>query len=141
MLQLPMLAFEHTTSQSQMPSPFCCIFPTKEPEMFHHQCVHFIRCYLSCQLAYRAAMKLLHPYLSLASLWLVPQLWFISVSANLLLFHQTVQTTLQAVSLFAPSMTTIYTHRMHSVDSHRKVPHKSAHYCTLSLCTMWLCTW
>ena len=28
------------------------------------------------QLAYRAAMKLLHPCLSLASFWMVPQLWF-----------------------------------------------------------------
>ena len=33
--------------------------------------------YPSRQLAYRAATKLLHPCLSLASLWMVPQLWFI----------------------------------------------------------------
>ena len=30
----------------------------------------------SRQLVYKAAMKLLHPYLSLAILWMVPQLWF-----------------------------------------------------------------
>ena len=36
----------------------------------------FIHYYLSHQLAYRAARKLLHPCLSLASLWMVPQLWF-----------------------------------------------------------------
>ena len=33
--------------------------------------------YPSRQLAYRAATKLLHPCLSLASPWMVPQLWFI----------------------------------------------------------------
>ena len=33
--------------------------------------------YPSRQLAYRAATKLLQPCLSLASLWMVPQLWFI----------------------------------------------------------------
>ena len=31
----------------------------------------------SRQLVYRAATKLLHPCLSLASLWMVPQLWFV----------------------------------------------------------------
>ena len=33
--------------------------------------------YPSRQLAYRAAAKFLHPCLSLASLWVVPQLWFV----------------------------------------------------------------
>ena len=33
--------------------------------------------YPSCQSTYRAATKFLHPYLSLASLWMVPQLCFI----------------------------------------------------------------
>ena len=40
-------------------------------ECFHHP--H----YPSCLLAYRAATKLLHPCLSLASLRMVPQLWFV----------------------------------------------------------------
>ena len=39
----------------------------------HHQHHH----YPSRLLTYRAAMKLLYPCLSLASLWMVPQLWFI----------------------------------------------------------------
>ena len=36
----------------------------------------FTHYYPSCQLVHRAATKLLHPCLSLASLWRVPQLWF-----------------------------------------------------------------
>ena len=39
----------------------------------HHHHHHH---YPSRQLAYRAATKLLHPCLSLASLWMLPQLWF-----------------------------------------------------------------
>ena len=41
--------------------------------------------YWSHQLAYRAATKLLHPFLSLTSLWKVPQLWFIFISASTVL--------------------------------------------------------
>ena len=42
--------------------------------------------YLSHQLAYRAAMKLFHPCLSFASLWMVPQVWFIFfISASTIL--------------------------------------------------------
>ena len=37
--------------------------------------------YPSCQLASRAATKLLHPCLSLASLWMVAQLWFVFLSS------------------------------------------------------------
>ena len=40
-------------------------------------CLQLVSYYLSHQLAYRTATKLLHPCLSLASLWMVPQLWFI----------------------------------------------------------------
>ena len=40
------------------------------------------------QLAYRPARKLLHPCLSLASLWMVPQLWFIFfISASTVLLQ------------------------------------------------------
>ena len=46
----------------------------------------FIYYYPSRQLAHRAATKLLHPCLSLDSLWMVPQLWFMSfISASTVL--------------------------------------------------------
>ena len=45
------------------------------PYHYHHH-------YPSRQLAYRAATKLFHPSLSLASLWMVPKLWFIFISAS-----------------------------------------------------------
>ena len=50
---------------------------------------------LSCHLAYRAATKLLHPCLSLASLWMVPQLWFMFfIFASTILFQFVVRLTL-----------------------------------------------
>ena len=52
-------------------------------ECFHHP--H----YPSCLLAYSEVTKLLHPCLSLASLWMVPQLWFMFISASIVL-HQVV---------------------------------------------------
>ena len=48
--------------------------------------IHFIHHYPSRQLVHRTATKLFHPCLSLASLWMVPQLWlifFISASTVL----------------------------------------------------------
>ena len=42
----------------------------------HYHRYHY---YPSCQLVSRAAMKLFHPSLSQASLWTVPQLWFVLV--------------------------------------------------------------
>ena len=47
-----------------------CVSSDFAKSLFHY--------YPSCQLAYRAAGKLLHPCLSLASLWMVPQLRFMS---------------------------------------------------------------
>ena len=45
----------------------------------------------SHQLVYRAATKPLHTCLSLASLWMVPQLWFIDfISASITVLHQVV---------------------------------------------------
>ena len=44
----------------------------RHPHPSHHHHHH----YLSHQLAYRATRKLLHPCLSLASLGMVPQMWF-----------------------------------------------------------------
>ena len=41
-------------------------------------------------LAYTAAMKLLHPNLPLASLWMVPQLWFIFFVSASTVLHQVV---------------------------------------------------
>ena len=46
--------------------------------------------YLSHQLAYRAAMKLFHPCLSFASLWMVPQVWFIFFISASTILHQVV---------------------------------------------------
>ena len=42
-----------------------------------HVGASYVSYYPSRQLAYRAVTKLLHPRLSLASLWMVPRLWFI----------------------------------------------------------------
>ena len=44
----------------------------------------------SHQLAYRTATKLLHPCLSLASLWMVPQLWFMFFISASTVLHQVV---------------------------------------------------
>ena len=46
--------------------------------------------YPSRQLAYRAATKLLRPCLSLASLWMVPQLWFIFFISTSAVLHRLV---------------------------------------------------
>ena len=46
--------------------------------------------YQSHQLVCRTATKLLHPCLSLASLWMVPQLWFIFFSSASTVLHQVV---------------------------------------------------
>ena len=53
--------------------------------------ISFIHDYPSRQLAYRASTKLLHPCLSLDSLWVVPQLWFtffVYFSCISLLYHR-----------------------------------------------------
>ena len=52
--------------------------------------VIIIHYYPSRQLAYRAATKLVHPSLSLASLWMVPQLWFMFFMSASTLLHQVV---------------------------------------------------
>ena len=62
--------------------------------------VHHHRHYLSCQLAYRAATKLLHPCLSLASLWRVPQLWFMFFISASTVLHRVVSTL--PLSLWSP---------------------------------------
>ena len=50
------------------------------------QCLLILTYCLSCQLEFRATTKLLHPCLSLASLWMVPQLWFmLFISASTVL--------------------------------------------------------
>ena len=46
--------------------------------------------YPSCQLAYKAATKLLHPCLFLASLWMVPKLWFSFFITTSKVLHQVV---------------------------------------------------
>ena len=57
----------------------------------HHPCLpHHHHHYPSRQLAYRAATKLLHPCLSLASLWMLPQLWLIFFISASTVLHQTV---------------------------------------------------
>ena len=53
----------------------CLIVDRSGPYYYHHH-------YPSRQLAYRAATKLFHPSLSLASLWMVPKLWFVFISAS-----------------------------------------------------------
>ena len=53
-------------------------------------CRYFIYYYASHQLVYRAALKLLHPCVSLASLWMVPQLWFIFFISASTVLHQVV---------------------------------------------------
>ena len=58
------------------------------PRPVHTQA--FIHYYPSCQLAYSSATKLLHPSLSLASLWMVPQLWFIFFISASTALHQVV---------------------------------------------------
>ena len=48
------------------------------------------KCLTLTTLAYRATTKLLHPCLSLASLWEVPQLWFMFFISASTVFHQVV---------------------------------------------------
>ena len=59
---------------------------TRKLKCHHHH--HHHHHYPSSQLAYWAATKLLHPCLSLTSLWMVPQLWFIFfISASTVLLQ------------------------------------------------------
>ena len=53
--------------------------------------IHYSLLHPSPQLAYRAATKFFHPCLLLASLWMVPQVWFmffISASSCIILIEQ-----------------------------------------------------
>ena len=58
-----------------------CIIKTKSKTLKVHSFMHY---YPSRRLAYRprAATKLLHPCRSLASLWMLPQLWFTFFSST-----------------------------------------------------------
>ena len=49
-----------------------------------------------------AATKLLHPCLSLASLWMVPQLWFIVFISASTMLHQLVFSQPHFLSLWGP---------------------------------------
>ena len=75
MLHSPTIPKWRTTC-SQKPGTAKTCFEKDSSSNWGHYHHHHHHHYLSHQLAYRAATKLLHPCLSLASLWMVPQLWF-----------------------------------------------------------------
>ena len=66
----------------------CLLLMDTFPRPVHTQA--FIHYYPSRQLAYSSATKLLHPSLSLASLWMVPQLWLMFFVSTSVVLHQVV---------------------------------------------------
>ena len=76
----------HTNCQMQTVGAQGCVSMSFKKKKKSNQ----ISYYPSCQLVYRTATKLLHPCLSLASLWMVPPLWFFFFISAPTVLHQVV---------------------------------------------------